>query len=605
MDSQHGQWPSEGSDVARLQSLLSARGLSAAVQPDAEALQTMLAVAGDPLEAAKLIFESFGAERRISGEALIHASPSRRQLLEVDDSDVTQPFPSPLGIGLASRQSRSLHRPGVPQESNLSVFSTVFSALALPFTLLRHLLVFIARFMPLRAFLPPVLFGEAEGGVERQQQRGRVWKDTDPIKAAERYRLGLEHFVAAQSNSQHEADGDAHALADKTRRRAKEERLRHRVEQPIASSSTTPVYPPSRIAASDIQLRIPTNLLTTSYNQAIQQAKDEHKILVIVLESLEHQHCEQFRREVLLNEKFVNVISRRDFLVWGGDIGERDAYQVSNLLQAYTYPFVAFASLQPSRNRTVGLSSSSRPPRMAILSRQEGSPSNMTSAARLTDHIQDLLLPRVLPYLQRLQRDKDRRQRERELREEQDRAYQRAAAADAERVRQARENERRKREAVKQKEQELRREEETKIKYGVWRRWARRYLVPIDAGGDASDCIKFALRLPTGERLERHFATRAPVEALFAYVESATQSAEEEDEDDVPLAPPADYTHSYRFAFVSGYPRAKIEPETSIGKRLYEVDALKNGGAFIVEGQIGFSRIKTIDTTDEDTEGQE
>jgi FAS-associated factor 2 len=242
---------------------------------------------------------------------------------------------------------------------------------------------------------------------------------------------------------------------------------------------------------------------------------------------------------------------------------------------------------------------------MAVLSRHEGSPASATSATLLIDHIQNLLLPRVTPYLQRLQREKDRRQRERELREEQDRAFERAAAADAERVRTAREEDRLRREADRRKVEEARREEEGRQKHLLWRRWARKYHVPSEPSSGEEGRVKIAVRLPSGKRLERFFSKDTKIERLFAYVETAEREGDEDfdDEDDVPLAAPTDFKVQYRFNLISGYPRAKIEPSAlTLDQTIADVEAVRGGGSFIAEGQVGVLVSRTIDTTDEDTD---
>ena len=68
------------------------------------------------------------------------------------------------------------------------------------------------------------------------------------------------------------------------------------------------------------------------------------------------------------------------------------------------------------------------------------------------------------------------------------------------------------------------------------------------------------------------------IERLFAYVETAEREGDEEleDEDYVPLAPPTDFKVQYRFNFISGYPRAKIEPSAlTLDQQEIECKALR------------------------------
>ena len=300
---------------------------------------------GDVNEACKLIVESLGAERRISGETAASdpaRRPQSRRSFEVDDTGSDGPLSGPaLGLGLASRHSRSAR--GYRNVSNnrntsdgsTSIVAIVFSALAFPFTLAQGLLVFLARFIPLRSFLPAGIFGDAEVGGRQTRRGNRIWKDTDPHKAAERYRSGLEDFIAAESGQGTEQGGGNAFVTGIDEKAASEEKrgdgLRHRSEQQASSNSAS--YPPSASHGSSA-LRIPATLLTCSYNDAVKRASEDLKILVVVLESLDHQHCDRFRKEVLLSKSFVDVVNGKDFLLWGGDVSERDAYQGEHVLRS-------------------------------------------------------------------------------------------------------------------------------------------------------------------------------------------------------------------------------------------------------------------------------
>ena len=325
--------------LSQLRSLLSARGLPSTAHSDEDALQIMLMVAGgDVNEACKLIVESLGAVRRISGETATADPAGRtqsRRPLEVDDTGSDGPFSgSALGLGLASRHSRSargyrnVSHNRHTSDGSTSIVAIVFSALAFAFTLAQGLHVFLARFIPLRLFLPADIFGDADV-VGRQTRRGnRIWKDTGPHKAAERYRTGLEESIAAESGQGTELGGgnafvtviDGKAVSEGKRG----DGLRHRSEQQASSNSTS--YPPSASQASSA-LRVPETLLTCSHNDAIKRASEDLKIPVVVLETMDHQGCDRFRKEVLLSKSLVDVVSGKDFLLWGGDVSEKDAYQ--------------------------------------------------------------------------------------------------------------------------------------------------------------------------------------------------------------------------------------------------------------------------------------
>ena len=322
----------ESSSVSSLRSLLASRGLPVRSQPDAESLQTMLMVAGGDAEAAsRLILDSLGAERRISGETVggdhRDEDDQEQQQQEEDRARLlpgSRALPPPAaGLGNSSRHMRSNATGGSGRPSTASVlFNTL---LAWPLTLLQSLLALLANVLPLRSILPASFFGNATGGTGFRSTR--LGAEMDPVKAAERYRAGLDAFIAA-NDSGHSADGEKGTTATSSSTAAAaglggtaDGQLRHRTEEASAS------YPPRPSTSSKATLRLPPTLLTTSYNAAIAQAKETCRVLVIVLESLPHQHCDRFRREVLLHPQFAEVLEKRNMLLWGGEVGCRDAYQ--------------------------------------------------------------------------------------------------------------------------------------------------------------------------------------------------------------------------------------------------------------------------------------
>ncbi len=414
--------------ISSLRTVLQSSGGSV---PDDDVLATLLEVEGwDVSRAARLVEEDTTAERRRSGADDETIARSFAQDPRVRGSmEDNQPLIS-SGSGFDSSRRAYSNGTGAPSSlpggaglrpyprgsdnSTMSIAQMIWTALTFPFSLASSLLLFLARLLRIRALFGG---GDTSRGLER----------SDPRTSAERFVRQLEEQTGGTTS------------------------------RSIAASSSNGDVGNSETRAPALK-RLPP-FFVGGYADALRSAKEQIKILAIVLVSREHGDVDRFKTNTLTDGDLVDLLSRDDFIVWGGDVREREAYQVATTLQASTYPFVAFIALQPPRpaSRTSAGSSSSSP-RAAILSRLEGSPSSATSAASIASHISDVLLPRTRSYLDRLRAEKRRREMERELRAEQDRAYQEASRRDAERITQKREEERQKALAA----QRLREEQEQK-----------------------------------------------------------------------------------------------------------------------------------------------
>ncbi|KAL4066084.1 hypothetical protein J3A83DRAFT_4262695, partial [Scleroderma citrinum] len=83
-----------------------------------------------------------------------------------------------------------------------------------------------------------------------------------------------------------------------------------------------------------------------------------------------------------------------------GDVRDRILGDASQKLQATTYPFATFLSLQPRRNVTPSSYSSSSPV-LTVLSRHSGRSvldSRTTSTQSVITHLEQQLPPRVKPF---------------------------------------------------------------------------------------------------------------------------------------------------------------------------------------------------------------
>lgn len=314
--------------------------------------------------------------------------------------------------------------------------------------------------------------------------------------------------------------------------------------------------------------------LACSYSEALSAAKKHIKILMVVLTSQVHGDQELFRQHVLTHPSLVRMLQSSDFLVWGNDVQSREGFQVATLLEASTFPFVAFIALQPRRSRSRG----TVVPHPAVLSRIEGSPQSVLSASAICAHIQDVLLPRTQSYLGQLRGEQRQRVMERELRAEQDRAYAESSRRDQERILQIRaEEQRRTTEAHAAAEMEAHRAQQQQ-QVAAWRMWAHAHLVPREPMGQGGTVIRVSIKLPDGRNLQRNFRPSDTLEQLYAYVDTIDAQV-----DEPPVCAPEGYQHAFPFSLVQTYPRRVLPHKDTLSMPLEQLDGFGPRANLIVE----------------------
>lgn len=335
----------------------------------------------------------------------------------------------------------------------------------------------------------------------------------------------------------------------------------------------------SRDAAS-MQLTPLPPFTATSYSDALRRIKEEIKILVIIITSRAHSENDTFCQRVLTDPTLVGLLQLPEFLVWGGDIHDREAFRVSMLLESSTYPFVAFIALQPRRSRSRGRIV----PHPTVLSRMEGSPHNATSASSICTHITDVLIPRTSAYLDELRRERQHLHMDRELRNEQNRAYEQASRRDHERIMQ------RRAEAERQQELEQTRtlEEDRRLHHeaqvAAWRSWARVCLVPPEPESDGSSVVRVNVKLPDGRNLQRKFQPSDTLEQVYAYVDTIDTVPPDGEE----LLPINKVHHTFDFHLVQTYPRRMLS-HNHLQSQLQDVEGFGPSANLIVEASIQIS----------------
>ncbi|BGP50973.1 UBX domain-containing protein 10 [Rhodotorula kratochvilovae] len=310
--------------------------------------------------------------------------------------------------------------------------------------------------------------------------------------------------------------------------------------------------------------RLP-RFLVTSYDGALRAARDEKRVLMVVLSSAENERDQRFKREVLADEEVNRLLEQEDVLVWGGDVGERDAYQVGQTLSYVALPFIAFIALQPSAPSTNPSTASTSSPRLRLLTRLEPSPSAPLTATSLHTHLLTAVLPRAKPFLARLRAQDAQRQADRAAREDAERRVNALARRDEEKVLavRRREEERRRAEAdaaaraVREEAERVERERRAALARR-WRAWKRAELARAGEGGD----VRVAVRLGDGRRATRGFASGQGTEEVYGWVEcelgaveDAREGGAEEEQED---GPPPGWEQRFHFRLSTTFPRQVI-----------------------------------------------
>lgn len=430
------------------------------------------------------------------------------------------------------------------ENSPVQALALPLAILAYPAALLYNLgaaiVVFLARLFRLRpsstaSFRPRNPFAGA----------ARPRTTVSPAAAAENFVRSVERVTALSRRQS--ATGSASASASSSSGLTS----RHR-----ARGSTGP--------------RIP-DLYIGSYDEALRFARDEMRILMVVLTSEEHERDERFKREVLVSEVVNDLVDEERIVVWGGDVSDRDAYQVGQTLSYISLPFVAFIALQPSGPpglATNPATASITSPRMRLISRLEHSPNSPLTSTTLHAHVQTAVLPRVKPYLARLVAQKTQREADRRAREDAERRVAENARRDEEKVLavRRREEERRTAERARLEREErerverLEREQEAERARG-WREHKRRELL---ADGEASPAeegaVRVAVRLGNGQRVMRTFAGDTPTEEVYAWTECELEREADLAARAVSAPPPpsTDYVQRYHFRLATTFPRQVI-----------------------------------------------
>ncbi|KAL9540401.1 hypothetical protein MBANPS3_009703 [Mucor bainieri] len=293
------------------------------------------------------------------------------------------------------------------------------------------------------------------------------------------------------------------------------------------------------------------------YTQALKAAKRELKYMLVILCSEEHDDNDAFCRETLTDVELLDFLRQKQVICWAGNVRYTEAYQVSNTLEATTYPFLAVIALQ----QTNGTS------KMAVVDRMEGPLSAHAIMRRF-----DSVIARIGHSLDHLRAERAQRETERRLRQEQDQAYRDSLSADQ-----------RKKELLQKKKDAALRAKQAKAEVARKRRQYIQYLCQHALKREIAPdqkATRISFRLANGDRVIRQFSGDDTLVSLYEYIE-AYSHMDDSTISDEPVALPEDYQHHYKFTMHSPFPKKVYLPDPS--KKIMDEKGLWPSATLIVD----------------------
>ncbi|XP_014252805.1 FAS-associated factor 2 isoform X1 [Cimex lectularius] len=234
-----------------------------------------------------------------------------------------------------------------------------------------------------------------------------------------------------------------------------------------------------------------------SYSQALNDAKQELKFLVVYLHQDTNQDCINFCRDCLTDNSLIEYLNSRT-LFWICNTVSGEGERVSHTLKASTYPFLSVIAYKESR--------------MVMIARLEGPTNSAEVLSRL-----NAVISSNESFLDAARSDRLARSLNQRLRREQDAAYMESLRADQEKERKRIEEEE-KRRAEEREEQELRMREQEKKEAIRRAKIDKLSEIPDEPAQNDPDALSVVFKMPSGERIERRFAKVNSLKDIYNFV---------------------------------------------------------------------------------------
>ncbi|XP_012226037.1 FAS-associated factor 2 [Linepithema humile] len=240
-----------------------------------------------------------------------------------------------------------------------------------------------------------------------------------------------------------------------------------------------------------------------SYSQALSDAKQELRFLLVYLHKDESQEVEQWCRTTLCDPDVIRYINTHT-LFWACNVKSAEGYKVAEALKSGSwFPFLALIVLKDNR--------------MTVVGRFEGTP----SSSDLTSRLQTIVDRNEINLIQ-ARRERAERSAAQSLRQQQDRAYEESLRADQEKDRK-REEERRAREEQEAREKEQLNAQELEIQRIRLEKELTIEKVPLEP--EPSNPNACHLQIKLGERtMKRRFLMTDTVVDVYHWIFSQPDS---------------------------------------------------------------------------------
>uniref|UniRef100_A0A6I8PVD6 FAS-associated factor 2 n=1 Tax=Xenopus tropicalis TaxID=8364 RepID=A0A6I8PVD6_XENTR len=242
-----------------------------------------------------------------------------------------------------------------------------------------------------------------------------------------------------------------------------------------------------------------------TYSQALNDAKQELRFLLVYLHGEDHQDSDDFCRNTLCIPEVTNFLNSR-MLFWACSTNKPEGFRVSQALRENTYPFLAMIMLKDRR--------------MTVVGRLEGLIQPQDLINQLT-----FIVEANQTYLVSERLEREERNQTQVLRQQQDEAYLASLRADQEKERKKKEKQ----------EQKRREEEEAQLKQMLEERKKRNLeeekerkseCLPAEPVPDHPDNVKIIFKMPNGTRVERRFLFTQSLSVIHDFLFSLKETPE-------------------------------------------------------------------------------
>lgn len=298
-----------------------------------------------------------------------------------------------------------------------------------------------------------------------------------------------------------------------------------------------------------------TGCTMRGYNNSLDMARREVKMLLVLLLSVDDRRNEHFNRRILSSERFKSFLSRNQdgIRIWIGNEADEEAYTLAAALRLSKLPAGVLISPTP-RDDSSSLSMSIA----AKISDPKDADSTISMLQRAID--------RHSGPLQAIRSEKSTQDVSRSMRVEQETAYERSLAKDREKARLKKlAHEEAEQEKMWERERD-RKEERKRRQREKWQRSTATKL-QVKSGPKDKPMCKISIRMADGTRIVENFKPETSIQELYAYVDCYALVQEESEEleksgDSETSADgeEADYQHVFDFRLITPLPRQVFDP---------------------------------------------